>query len=124
MSQVKGWEGAIGVAGEEYDGWFASPEYRTFCCITGDCDWQYLSHIVATHWFQRQLASATRGVGARRERVRPEMLLELELSFPELERQVNGTRLLDKQLAGKRLSAKASELETALLPSLLDKVFN
>jgi type I restriction enzyme, S subunit len=40
MSQVKGWEGAVGVAKEDCEGWFASPEYRTFSCIEDECDWK------------------------------------------------------------------------------------
>jgi type I restriction enzyme, S subunit len=32
LSQVKGREGAVGVAGTELAGWYVSPEYRTFRC--------------------------------------------------------------------------------------------
>jgi type I restriction enzyme, S subunit len=123
MSQVKGWEGALGVAGEDYDGWFASPEYRTFSCINEECDSWYLAHIVATSWFRKQLLAATQGIGARRERVRPEMLLGLEMPFPVISRQIEAARLLEKQVAGKRLSAQSAEREAALLPSLLDRIF-
>jgi type I restriction enzyme S subunit len=124
MSQVKGWEGAVGMVGTDYDGWFASPEYRTFSCIPEECDPAYLSHIVSTSWFRKQLLSATRGVGARRERVRPEMLLGLELPFPEFNQQVKAVSMLEKQRLGRELSAQAREREDTLLPSLLDRLFN
>lgn len=123
MSQVKGWEGAVAVAGKDYNGWFASPEYRTFSCVEGECDSAYLSHIVSTSWFQKQLLSATRGVGARRERVRPEMLLGLELPFPDFDTQVKAVPILEKQRLGLQLSSQARERANALLPALLDKLF-
>lgn len=124
MSQVKGWEGAVGVTDDDLSGWFVSPEYRTFTCISGECDARYLSHLVGTTWFRKQLASATRGVGARRERVRPEMLLRLEIPFPECPRQTSAVGMLAKLTAGKVLSLHAATQKNALLPSLLDRIFN
>ena len=75
LSQVKGWEGAVAVCGSELAGKFVSPEYRTFRCITGEANPGYLSALVRTEWFWRKLTHATRGVGARRERTRPEQFL-------------------------------------------------
>lgn len=123
MSQVKGWEGAIGVCGAEFDGWFVSPEYRTFTGVPGECDPAYLSHLVLTPWFRDQLAAATRGVGARRERVRPEMLLGLQMPFPTIEKQTKAAKILDQLRATHDLSGKSTMAETALLPSLLDQIF-
>jgi len=124
MSQVKGWEGAIGVCREEFDGWFVSPEYRTFACNESECASAYLSHLVATPWFQNQLASATRGVGARRERVRPEMLLNLEIPFPTLTKQEEALRVLERLTQSNDLGKSSVVSEAALLQSLLDQVFS
>ncbi len=124
MSQVKGWEGALGVADDDYDGWYTSPEYRTFSCIIEECDSKYLGHIAATSWFRKQLLAATQGIGARRERVRPEMLLGLKMPFPVISRQIEASHLLEKQVEGRSLSAVAAEREASLLPSLLDRLFN
>ena len=124
MSQVKGWEGAVGVCSDEFDGWFVSPEYRTFACQDGECDPSYLSFLVRTPWFREQLASATRGVGARRERVRPEMLLALEMPFPAIEKQREAVKALRQLRVTHELSARSDAAHTALLPSLLDQVFN
>lgn len=124
MSQVKGWEGAVGVVDDNFDGWFVSPEYRTFSCINSECDPSYLSFLITTKWFRTQLSSATRGVGARRERVRPEKVLALEMPFPVIEKQRSAAKLLKSLDAGKHLSARCSTLEAALIPSILDRVFN
>lgn len=115
MSQVKGWEGAVGVADQDYEGWFASPEYRTFSCVEDQCDWRYLAHITSTAWFRRHLLAATKGIGARRERVRPEMLLGLEMPFPSIDQQKTALGLLEKQVAGRRVSALSRVHEAALL---------
>ena len=106
MSQVKGWEGALGVAGDDYDGWFASPEYRTFSCVNGECDAKYLAHIAGTPWFRKQLLAATRGVGARRERVRPEMLLGLEIPFPVISLQIDARPTAGEASRGKTIERK------------------
>lgn len=87
MSQVKGWEGAVAVCDAAFAGMYASPEYRTFRCVPGRLRPVYFSHLCATPWFHQQLAQLTRGQGARRERLRPEMLLDLHVPLPDVETQ-------------------------------------
>lgn len=84
LSQVKGWEGAVGVCSEELSNRYASPEYRTFRCRPTKLDPDYLSSLARLPWFWGRLGEATRGVGARRERTRPERFLGLEMPFPSL----------------------------------------
>ena len=124
MSQVKGWEGAVAVCPQNLDGLFVSPEYRTFSCKPNACDSDYLSHIVATDWFHNQLLGATRGVGARRERVRPEMLLAIEIPFPTFEKQKKAAKVFETIRKASQTSERIAPREQALVPSLLDKVFN
>jgi len=124
MSQVKGWEGAVAVCPTELEGWFVSPEYRTFSCVSGQCDPDYLSHVVVTEWFQRQLLSATRGVGARRERVRPEMLLHIEIPFPDISKQLDAARTFSQLKSVQTHSNITLPRQDALIPSLLDRIFS
>ncbi len=72
LSQVKGWEGAIAVCPPELAGMYVSPEFRTFRCVPGKALPEYLAALVATPWFHDHLKGLSRGVGARRERARPE----------------------------------------------------
>jgi len=124
LSQVKGWEGAIAVCPAELAGWFVSPEYRTFRCRDGEADPAYLATIVRKEWFWSRLRDATHGAGARRERVRPERFLNLELPMPDIARQ---RRLLPAFRAIAQIrsaqSARAADL-AALMPSILDRAFN
>jgi type I restriction enzyme S subunit len=121
LSQVKGWEGAIGIASDDLDGWYVSPEYRTFRCKPAEADPNYLRYLVTTPWFWSKLKTLTRGVGARRERTRPDHFLKMRLPMPTIDRQREVIPLLKKLDALDGLRA-TSELD-ALLPSILDKAF-
>jgi type I restriction enzyme S subunit len=121
LSQVKGWEGALAVCPKNLAGWFVSPEYRTFRCIEGEARPGYLAPIVRTEWFWGRLTHATRGVGARRERTRPEQFLNIEIPMPDLCSQGVGERVSVELDAVKRLQAETAIELDALLPAILDK---
>ena len=88
MSQVKAWEGAVAVCEKNLAGYFVSPEYRTFRLDPSEVLPSYLAAIVKTEWFWSRLKDATRGVGARRERTRPEQFLNIEIPVPEVVLQI------------------------------------
>ena len=96
VSQPKGWEGAVAVCESSHEGWYVSPEYRTFRCKPELLDAQYLAALLLTPWFQRELTKLTRGQGARRERLRPEMLLDMKIRMPTLEAQRIALRPFEK----------------------------
>lgn len=123
LSQVKRWEGAIAVCSRELAGWFVSPEYRTFRCIPAESRPAYLAALVRTEWFWGKLSSATRGVGARRERTRPEQFLALEIPMPDVEQQKRGESLFAGVYALKKLQAETATEIDALLPAILDRAF-
>lgn len=123
LSQVKGWEGAVAVCSPNFAGSFVSPEYRTFRCVEGKAIPEYLAALTTTSWFHDRLKDLTQGAGARRERVRPELFLNLELPMPSVDEQKRITRGLSHLEPLKQLQAQTrAELE-ALLPSILDKAF-
>lgn len=124
LSQVKGWEGAIARCPKDLDGWFVSPEYRTFRCKPGLASDEYFGELVRTEWFWSQLQDATRGVGARRERTRPEQFLNVEMPMPHFDEQLRVVEIL-KQLAP--LKAKHTtirEANAALMPATLERIFS
>ena len=124
LSQVKGWEGAVAVCPESLAGWFVSPEYRTFRCVESESLPGYLAPLVRTEWFWSRLANATRGVGARRERTRPEQFLNVEIPMPDLPSQYIGTKVIAEIEALQRLQADTVIELDALLPSVLSKAFS
>lgn len=123
LSQVKGWEGAIAVCPDEFAGRFASPEYRTFRAKPDAVLPNYLAAIIPTPWFWQRLSNLTRGVGARRERVRPESFLEMQLTMPTLEDQQRAILIFKRlQQVGIEQTAIPAELD-AIFPAILDRAF-
>jgi type I restriction enzyme S subunit len=123
LSQVKGWEGAVAVCNRDLVGRFASPEYRTFRCLEGKALSDYMKTLVTTSWFHSHLLAATRGVGARRERVRPERFLEIRLPMPDVIAQAEGVRVFERLETLVPLQAQTAVDLDALMPSILDKAF-
>lgn len=123
LSQVKGWEGAIAVCDKNLAGWYVSPEYRTFRCIPNEALPGYMATLVRTEWFWKHLKNATRGVGARRERTRPEQFLTIKIPMPDTKLQKLGQQLFTKMEISKQVQAQTAVELDALLPSILDKAF-
>ena len=123
LSQVKGWEGAIARCPIDLDGWFVSPEYRTFRCKPDLASDEYFGELVRTEWFWSGLQEATRGVGARRERTRPEQFLNIELPLPVLADQMRIFEILKRQSPLKSTHAAIRQANAALLPATLERLF-
>ena len=123
LSQVKGWEGAIGVVDKSLVGKYASPEYRTLRCKPDKALPEYLTELFATPWFYLQLKTLSRGVGGRRERIRPELFVELEIPMPDIERQKLAVEVFAKLPALREYQSASGEELSALMPSILDKAF-
>ena len=123
VSQPKGWEGAVAVCDASHEGWCASPEYRTFRCKPGLLNEEYLAALLPTPWFQRALTKLTRGQGARRERIRPEMLLDMKVQMPIIEVQRAALRSFWKLRALDSAYVGAEEDLEDLLPAMLHGVF-
>ncbi len=124
LSQVKGWEGALAVCPPELADMFVSPEYRTFRCKPDLASPAYLGELIRTPWFWSLLQAATRGVGARRERTRPEQFLNIELPMPELHEQLKIVEILSRQIELKQRHTKIREANQALIPATLERILS
>lgn len=121
VSQVKGWEGAVAVCDDTHAGLFASPEYRTFRCDPAVLRSTYFAYLCRTSWFHATLAPATRGQGARRERLRPEMLMAVSIPLPPVDVQKNLEHIFARVSAATSASS-ANDLDH-LLPAMLHDAF-
>jgi type I restriction enzyme S subunit len=65
----------------------------------------------------------TQGVGARRERTRPERFLNIELVLPTLSDQLRIVEVLKHQTPLKAKHAAIPQANAALLPATLERVF-
>jgi type I restriction enzyme, S subunit len=123
MSQVKGWEGAIAVTPNSLTGYYVSPEYRTFRCKSERCLPDYMAAIVPTEFFWARLKDVTRGVGARRERTRPEQFLKIEFAMPSLFDQRRALQMFERIRLVQSLQTDTTAELDAMLPAILDKAF-
>lgn len=123
LSQVKGWEGAIALCPSELSGMYVSPEYRTFRCKPDSAFAPYLGELIKTPWFWGLMQNATRGVGARRERTRPEQFLNIELSMPTYTGQETASAVLTRLTEMKGRHVAIREANAALVPAMLERIF-
>lgn len=123
MSQVKGWEGAVAVAPPDLEGYFVSPEYRTFRCKADRCLPEYFAALARTEFFWSRLKGATRGVGARRERTRPEQFLQIEITMPSLSDQRAAVETFAQIKSVQELQVQTAGELDAMVPAMLDRVF-
>jgi len=124
LSQVKGWEGAVAVCDSKFDRLFVSPEYRTFRCKPDGVLPEYLAILVRNDWFYRKLSTITRGVGARRERIRPEKFLEMRLEMPTVDSQLKVLSVLEKLKGAASMHSCVEKKMTAVLPATIARVFS
>ena len=123
LSRLKAWEGAIAVVPGEYDGYFLSPEFPTFDIDVAKADTAYLGAVLMTRQFWSSLAAASRGIGARRERVHSARLLEQQVDLPPLETQRAIAKALSAVHGIDARHAGARKRVDALVPAALNETF-
>lgn len=122
MSRLKGWEGALALVPDRFDGAHLSPEFPTFAINAGLAVPGYVEALVASEAFWSSLARESTGLGARRERVHAEDLLAQEVWLPPLPTQLKA----ETQLAQLRAIAQDEsrrEMLEALVPSAINATF-
>jgi type I restriction enzyme S subunit len=123
MSRVKAWEGAVAVVPADFDGWFLSPEFPTFDIDSRQVDTDYFRSLITSAVFWSRLSNASRGIGARRERVHAMRLLEQEIDLPPLSTQRSVASVLSVLGDIEARRSFANERMDALLPAALNEAF-
>jgi type I restriction enzyme S subunit len=82
---------------------------------------RYVQEVFRSQWFWKYLQDATRGVGARRERVRPEKFLAIELHMPSFERQKTIVAILNSLEGARHIRTEIQPSIDAVMPSVLQK---
>lgn len=129
VSRLKAFEGALAVVPEEFEGWHLSHEFPTFRCAEGELHPGYLAHLCRWPALWSMLARTSRGIGARRERVHVEQLLDLSVPVPPIEEQRRVAAHLDRtRTRSDRLSSALADHPSdgmvRRLPDLIDAVLN
>lgn len=122
VSRLKAFEGAVAVVPLELDGTFLSQEFPTFN-INRNGDPNYVAHLCRWPEFWDLLRNSSRGVGARRERVHADQVLNIKVPLPDLEEQRRVAHKLDRattklylaRMKGQRVQKIAESLKFSIL---------
>lgn len=88
FSKVKGWEGAIALITDEFEGMFLSPVNPTFNLISEDkADIKFIHFFLTQKCVWQKLLEKSKGIGARRNSVSESQFLNLSIQLPSLDDQ-------------------------------------
>lgn len=113
-SRLKAFEGAITVTPSDLPESFASPEFPTFA-FASDADPDFFRILATTQRMWAALQGASKGMGGRRERVKPADFLNIVMEIPPLpvqQRIVEVIDAVDAQIAA--LDTEADALRDVL----------
>jgi len=124
FSNVFAWEGAIAVAQPVDHGRFGSHRFISCVCDSTRVLPDYLQFYFLTPDGLEKIGKASPGGAGRNRTLGIEKLAEIIVPIVPLATQIEFKKLLDLQTRIRADAVQASQRTTALLPSLLDRIFN
>ncbi len=122
-SRLFAFEGAYGMVDEEFDGFFVSNEYPTFDCNVEQILPEFLEAYFRSSQVWKAVASGSKGLGDRRQRVQPDKILSHRIWLPPLNWQIRIKEMRTKlRKADPDLHTLSTQLD-AMLPSILNRAF-
>jgi type I restriction enzyme S subunit len=123
ISNIKAWEGAIAVAGQEDDGRYGSHRYLTYVPIAGLATARFVCFYLLTPEGLHYVGEASPGSADRNRTTSAKALLEIPVPLPTHEQQLWFCELYEKVEAIKRLQTEAASARQSLVPAILDRAF-
>jgi type I restriction enzyme S subunit len=121
MSKLNGWEGALTIVPDEFDGLYVSPEYPVFDIDTDVADPTYLAYLAK--WPSLWDRLTPRGSMVRRKRIVPATLLATSVPLPDLPEQRRIATRLDRTFGkvarARQLHAHRADLRGAYRESVI-----
>lgn len=124
FSKLFAWEGSVTVVPESFDGMLVSSEFPTYDLDPDRASPRYVAHLTKWHGLVDELASATTGMGQRRQRVMPAQFEGVHVPFPNLDTQERIADVLDLVTAVEVKMGHRATVASALLPAARNSVFN
>lgn len=122
--KLMAWEGALGVVPPDCDGCHVSPEFPVFTVDESKVLPEILDIHFKTPAVWKDLAAISTGTNLRRRRLNPNAFLGYQFPLPPMEVQQHVKAISDRATTQRKLQNDAGIMEKALLPSLLDRIFN
>lgn len=122
--KLMAWEGALGIVPPDCDGCHVSPEFPVFTVDESKVLPEILDIHFKTPAVWKDLAAISTGTNLRRRRLNPNAFLGYQFPLPPMEVQQHVKAIADRAATKHTLQIDAGIMEKALLPSLLDRIFN
>jgi hypothetical protein len=119
-SRLFAFEGSYGFVSPEFDQYFVSNEFPTFDTDSERLEAQWLANFLKAPDRWAELASSSRGLGVRRQRVSIESVLAYEVWLPPIEQQRAMVQLVDRLEHGAS-RAQAGAWIGSLAPAALNE---
>lgn len=122
ISKVKGWEGAIALVPEDFDGLFLSPQYPTFKSKEG-VNIKYIVEYCKHPRVWQELLNKSKGIGARRNSISVGAFLSLEIPLPDIDIQNKIVDAFEKMTQLRNNQIELNKQLDFLVPAILENVF-
>lgn len=123
VSKLNGWEGAVAVVDDEFDGFHVSSEYPTFVPDRDRLLPEFFAGIARAPSFWDDLNASARGSMVRRRRINPTEFLSTRVWLPPLDAQAVTARALATASDAYRARQAAGARVDALVPAALNEAF-
>lgn len=123
FSNIKAWEGAVGLIPKEYDGWVGSHRYITCVPNVKLINPEFIFYYFRTQEGVEKLSLASSGTADRNRTLNTKMLHQIFVPVPDITLQEEFVDLLHQVGAIKEQHSETEKELTELMPALLDKAF-
>lgn len=123
FSNIKAWEGAVGLIPKQYDGWVGSHRYITCSPNLKIINPEFLYYYFRTQEGVEKLSLASPGTADRNRTLNTKMLQQILIPLPNIDLQNEFVELLYKVNAINEYHKQIEKELNELMPSLLDEAF-
>jgi len=123
FSNIKAWEGAVGLIPKKYDGWVGSHRYITCLPNLEIINPEFLLYYFKTQEGVEKLSSASPGTVDRNRTLNTKLLHQILIPVPAIDLQNEFVELVHKVNIIKDCHRETEKELNELMPSLLDKAF-
>lgn len=123
LSNIKAWEGAIALAGDQHDGCIASHRYITCVPDPAQATAGFLAYYLLSEDGLEKVGAASPGTADRNRTLSLGNLAKIEVPVPPLSVQQSFDRLHAQVVALKAKHAAIHAANAALVPATLERVF-